>query len=429
MHLRALDTGRRSCDNDAMTKTTRLGDDKCSMCGSTADNIKGKLIEGVNGKICRMCVEKCGLIFKAQETREQEQPRPVIKVPPPKEIKAFLDQYVVGQEQVKKIISVAVHNHYQRIQQDPKIDGDNPLAKVELDKSNLLLIGPTGTGKTLFAQTLARMLQVPFAMADATTLTEAGYVGQDIESMLLTLHQNANGNIASTEMGIVYIDEIDKIAKKSENMSITRDVSGEGVQQGLLRLIEGTVASVPMNGGRKHPQAEMLQVNTRNILFICGGAFVGLDGIVERRAKGRGAIGYGAQEMSEAQKKSAKRVEPEDLIKYGIIPELVGRLPIVCSLNNLTKDDLMRILSEPRNAILKQYEKIVLMGGSSLRFDDDARMKIVDITLARGTGARGLRSVVEEVMLPVMYELKPRQDIVITGQMVADASNGGDRAA
>lgn len=395
----------------------------CSLCGTPEKDVKGQLIEGVNGKVCRRCVEKCLAIYKAKDVAKAK-PNWSVKVPTPKEIKAFLDRHVIGQDRTKKVLSVAVHNHYRRIQQETAMPKDHPLGNVEVDKSNVLLIGPTGVGKTLLAQTLAKMLRVPFSISDATTLTEAGYVGEDVESILLRLYQNAEGDIAKTEVGIVFIDEIDKIAKRDSGVSITRDVSGEGVQQALLKIIEGTVSSVPLHGGRKHPGGEMIQINTKNILFVCGGAFIGLDNIVEKRAKGRGAIGYGSQGLKLGLG-NANKVEPEDLIQFGLIPEIIGRLPVVSTLEKLSEDDLLRVLTEPNNAILRQYEKLAFMDGASLRFEDEAKLELVRIALARNTGARGLRAVTEEVMMEVMFNLEPKQKIVITKKMVSDASNGG----
>jgi ATP-dependent Clp protease ATP-binding subunit ClpX len=410
-----------------MSKTTKF-DDKCSFCGSTADNIKGKLIEGTSGKICRMCVEKCGLIFKAQDNKEQEQPRqPInIRVPPPKEIKAFLDKYVVGQERTKQTLSVAVHNHYQRIQQDKLLPKDHPLHDIELDKSNVLMMGPSGSGKTLLAKTLAKMLGVPFSISDVTTLTEAGYVGSDVEEVLLRLHQAANGDMGMTEIGIIYLDEFDKCARKTENVSITRDVSGEGVQQALLKILEGTISSVPMQGGRKHPQAECLRIDTSKILFICGGAFVGIEEIIKRRMKGKSRLGFGADIGSKAE---LDKVQPQDLIKFGMIPEIVGRLPVVTTLELLSEDDLVHVLTQPKNAIFRQYEKMLAFNEATLVVEEAAFREMARIAVIKGTGARALRSLFEDIMLPVMFDLKPKSHIVITKDMVVRAAGGTDKAA
>ena len=412
----------------------------CSLCGKPASEIRGKLIQGARGSVCQDCVEQCNTIYKAQSAGKtgiiQGNAKPVLKVPSPKEIKAQLDLYCYGQDHAKKVLSVAVCSHYRRIQGESHIPPDHPLAKVDLIKSNLLLVGPTGSGKTLLAQTLAKIVQVPFAMADATCLTAAGYVGQDVESMLLSLFRNSGtpanpgGDLSRTEMGIIYIDEVDKIRKASqENMSITRDVSGADVQAALLKILEGTIAEVPIHGGRKHPEGQNIQINTTGVLFVCGGAFNGLDKIVEKRAKGKSLIGYGQSTMTASEKKSSMRIEPEDLINFGMLPELVGRLPVVSSLSSLSESDLLHILTEPRGAVLRQYEKMVFLEGSSVVFEDDAKKEMARIAVARGTGARGLRAVAEEVMLDIMFNLKPKMEIVVTKQMVSDASNGHSQAA
>ena len=416
-----------------MTKNDTPKGVKCSFCGKTQDNVK-KIVAGPGVYICNECIGLCNEIIESEYYVDDEDTYTLAgleKIPSPKEIKDILDQYVIGQDEAKKTLSVAVYNHYKRIANEEEMEARHEQKEddVEIQKSNILLLGPTGCGKTLLASTLAKILNVPFAIADATTLTEAGYVGEDVENILLKLIQAADGDIEKAEKGIIYIDEIDKITRKSENPSITRDVSGEGVQQALLKIVEGTIASVPPQGGRKHPQQELLQIDTSNILFICGGAFEGLENIIKDRI-GRKSMGFGADVQSKKdidRYKVFEEILPQDLLKFGMIPEFIGRLPIIATLKELNREALIKITTEPKNALVKQYKKLLAMDDVELEFENEALEAIVDKAIERKTGARGLRSIIEEIMRDIMFDIPSNEKIekcIITRSTVAEKNAG-----
>ena len=416
-----------------MTKNDTPKGVKCSFCGKTQDNVK-KIVAGPGVYICNECIGLCNEIIESEYYVDDEDTYTLAgleKIPSPKEIKDILDQYVIGQDEAKKTLSVAVYNHYKRIANEEEIEARHEQKDddVEIQKSNILLLGPTGCGKTLLASTLAKILNVPFAIADATTLTEAGYVGEDVENILLKLIQAADGDIEKAEKGIIYIDEIDKITRKSENPSITRDVSGEGVQQALLKIVEGTIASVPPQGGRKHPQQELLQIDTSNILFICGGAFEGLENIIKDRI-GKKSMGFGADVQSKKdidRYKVFEEILPQDLLKFGMIPEFIGRLPIIATLKELNREALIKITTDPKNALVKQYKKLLAMDDVELEFEHEALEAIVDKAIERKTGARGLRSIIEEIMRDIMFDIPSNEKIekcIITRSTVAEKDAG-----